>query len=557
MKLKETHHHLQLSQHLISSLNAEITHVEAFKGKWSVIKTKLQNLTTHLSDLSDFPYSSSNPLCSDLLQSLSHTLSNALSLASICRNPTPPIGKLHAQSDLDAISSSLDQFLHDADLLIKNGVLQDNLTAPTTPSSSISRREAIWVEARNLITRLQIGSWDSKNSAMDLLLGFLQDDDKNVLIAVAQGMVPVVVRLLDCSCLEIKEKAVSAIARISTIDSCKHVLVADGILLLNHLLRVLESGSGSAKEKACIALQALSFSKENARTIGSRAGISSLLEICHAGTPASQADAFGVLRNLAGIEEIRQNLVEENAISVLVGLSASGTALAQENAIGCLCNLISDDGDESLKMLVLREGGVECLKNLWDGASDRCLELALGLLRNLGRCRRIADLLLSEGFMPRVAGALNYGAVGVRMAAARAASDLGYSVKAKREMGECGGISNLVRMLDAKAVDERDVAAKSLASLLEFAGNTRIFQKEERGIENVVLLLDPMITSLEKRYPVSILLSVSQSKKCRKRMVATGACGYLQKIAEMEIQGSKKLLENLSRGKLWGVFART
>lgn len=392
---------------------------------------------------------------------------------------------------------------------------------------------------------------------MDLLLGFLQNDDKNVLIAVAQGMVPVVVRLLDCSCLEIKEKAVSAIARISTIDSCKHVLVADGILLLNHLLRVLESGSGSAKEKACIALQALSFSKENARTIGSRAGISSLLEICHAGTPASQADAFGVLRNLAGIEEIRQNLVEENAISVLVGLSASGTALAQENAIGCLCNLISDDGDESLKMLVLREGGVECLKNLWDGASDRCLELALVLLRNLGRCRRIADLLISEGFMPRVAGALNYGAVGVRMAAARAASDLGYSVKAKREMGECGGISNLVRMLDAKAVDERDVAAKSLASLLEFAGNRRIFQKEERGIENVVLLLDPMITSLEKKYPVSILLSVSQSKKCRKRMVATGACGYLQKIAEMEIQGSKKLLENLSRGKLWGVFART
>lgn len=392
---------------------------------------------------------------------------------------------------------------------------------------------------------------------MDSLLGLLQEDDKNVLIAVAQGMVPAVVRLLDCSCLEIKEKAVSAIARISTIDSCKHVLVADGILLLNHLLRVLESGSGHAKEKACIALQALSFSKENARTIGSRAGISSLLEICHAGTPASQADAAGVLRNLAGIEEIRQNLVEENAVPVLVGLLGSGTALAQENAIGCLCNLVSDDGDESLKMLVLSEGGAVCLKNLWDGASDRCLEVALGLLRKLGCCGQIADLLISDGFVPRVAGALNYGAVGVRIAAARAISDLGYSMKAKRDMGECGCISNLVRMLDAKATDERDVAAKSLASLLQFTGNRRIFENEERGIESAVLLLDPMIPSLDKKHPVSILLSVSQSKKCRKRMVATGACGYLQKLAEMEIEGAKKLLENLSRGKLWGVFSRT
>ena len=54
-------------------------------------------------------------------------------------------------------------------------------------------------EARNLITQLPIGSFESKNSTMDSLLGLLSEDDKNVIISVAQGVVPVFVRLLDSS----------------------------------------------------------------------------------------------------------------------------------------------------------------------------------------------------------------------------------------------------------------------------------------------------------------------------------------------------------------------
>ncbi|XP_058103000.1 uncharacterized protein LOC131246666 [Magnolia sinica] len=550
MKLQEAHHPL----HLLSSLDSQFPHIQSFKSKWSTIKSKIPTLQSHLSDLSDSP---SNPLSSDLLHSLSQSLSDAISLATLCRNPSPPIGKLRTQSDLDSIAARLDHHIHDADLLIKSGVLLDNPTASAS-SMTVMRREAIRVEARNLITRLQIGNSDSKITAMDSLIALLRDDDKNVLIAVAQGAVPVLVRLLDSSCSEIKEKAVSVIARISTVDSSKHVLVAEGILLLNHLLRVLESGSGFAKEKACSALQALSFTKENARAIGSRGGVSSLLEICQGGTPASQAVAAGVLRNLAGVPEIHQNFIDENAVIVLIGLAASGTFAAQENAIGCLCNLVSENDDDSLKVLVMKEGGIECLKNYWDGTpAGRSLEVAIGLLRNLCSCRSVADVLASVGFVPRAVGALNCGAVTVRIAAARAVHELAFSGKTRKEMGECGCISNLVRMLDAKAIEEREVAAKVLSSVLLFAGNRRIFRKEERGVESVVQLLDPTVRNLEKKYPISILTSVSQSKKCRKRMIAAGACVFLQKLAEMEVEGAKKLLENLGRGKLWGVFGRT
>lgn len=390
-----------------------------------------------------------------------------------------------------------------------------------------------------------------------LLVGLLQEDDKNVLIAVAQGVVPVLVRLLDSSSSsEIKEKAVTAISRVSKVDSSKHVLIAEGLLLLHNLLRVLESGSGFAKEKACIALQALSHTKENAWAIGSRGGISSLLDICQVGTPNSQAVAAGVLRNLALFNEIRENFIEENAILILLALSASGTSVAQENAIGCLCNLVS--GDDNLKLLVAREGGIECLKNFWDSApSVWSLEVAVELLRNLGSCPRIAEVLVSDGFLSKTTAVLNCGVLGVRIAGAKAVYDMGFNTKTRKELGECGCIPPLVRMLDGKAVEEKEAAAMALSTVMVYVGNKRSFKKEERGIVNVVQLLDPLIQNLDKKYPVSILCSLVHSKKCRKQMVASGACiYYLQKLVEMDVEGAKKLLESLGRGKLWGVFGR-
>jgi hypothetical protein len=56
---------------------------------------------------------------------------------------------------------------------------------------------------------------------------------------------------------------------------------------------------------------------------------------------------------------------------------------------------------------------------------------------------------------------------------------------------------------------------------------------------------------------VSVLLAVSQSRRCRKQMVAAGACGFLQGHLAAEVEGAKKLSECLGRGKMLGVFPRT
>ena len=429
----ENHDLLNYSTQLLTSLlETHLPLIYHFKTKWSSIRTKLTSLQSHLADLADSSHSlSSNSLSISVLSSLSSALSDAISLAGKCSDVNSlPDGKLRTQSDIDSLCSKLDRINKDCEILLRSGVLVGD-SAVVVSKENNSVKEVYRIEVRNLLTRLQIGTTESKNLAMDSLLGLLNEDDKNVLRAVDQGVVPALVRLLDSTSPEMREKIVAAIARVSRVDSCKNLLIAEGLLLLNQLIRVIESGSGSAKEKACAVLEALSFSKENARAIGCRGGISSLLEICHGGTPSSQAMAAGVLRNLAQFEEIKENFVEENAIPVLFALSDTGTTLARENAIGCLSNLVYND--ETLKVLVAREGGVESLKNYWDSTSiGRGLEPAVEFLRNLASYHPIGEVLIFEGFPLRLLPLLNCGVLAVRIAAAGAVYELGFCSKARR-----------------------------------------------------------------------------------------------------------------------------
>nr|GMC62968.1 vacuolar protein 8 [Ipomoea batatas] len=141
------------------------------------MRTKLSTLQTHPAELSSAA-ANDNPLSADLLRSLSVALSDRLSLSTRCHNPNPPGGKLMKQNDTDSLSAKINSLSRDLEVLIKSGVLCEN--------SAIS------------------------------------EDDKNVLIAVAQRVVPVLVTLLDsASSPDIKEKTVTALPKISTVDSDK------------------------------------------------------------------------------------------------------------------------------------------------------------------------------------------------------------------------------------------------------------------------------------------------------------------------------------------------
>ncbi|KAJ6309518.1 hypothetical protein OIU77_015309 [Salix suchowensis] len=141
--------------------------------------------------IADHPSPSSLPLVS--LPHLSSLQTPFVSLSSLvspthraekCQDTNLTKGKQKTQSDIDSILAKLNQNVKDCEILIKSGVLQDGIV-----SGSGSKRELVRAESRNLITRLQIGSPESKNLAMDSVLSLIQEDDKNVMIVVAQGLV--------------------------------------------------------------------------------------------------------------------------------------------------------------------------------------------------------------------------------------------------------------------------------------------------------------------------------------------------------------------------------
>ncbi|XP_019154590.1 PREDICTED: uncharacterized protein LOC109151124 [Ipomoea nil] len=137
-------------------------------GKWSLIRTKFSALQTHISDLSSA--ANDNPLSADLLRSLSAAIFDGLSLQFVATTPTLPRGKLKTQNDIDSLLAKIDSLSRDLVVLIKSGVLCEN---DVVWLSSYSKRETIRAETTNLITRLQIGTTESKNTVLDSLLGLL------------------------------------------------------------------------------------------------------------------------------------------------------------------------------------------------------------------------------------------------------------------------------------------------------------------------------------------------------------------------------------------------
>lgn len=425
---------------------------------------------------------------------------------------------------------------------------EEEKTMTRTESTSLR------IECRSLVTRLQIGTAEQRNIAMESLVHLLYGDDKNVLGAVAQGVVPVLVRILESSgCHVAKEKAVSAIARISAVESSRCVLIGEGLLLLNHLTRALESGRGVAKEKACVALQSLTLTKENSMAVGSRGGVASLLEICRVGTPSAQASAAGVLRNLAAVDAIRHWFLEERGVVILRRLCTSGTASAQENAIGCVRNLAAGD-DQETKQVIFRDFWIEGIKNYWDSQTNS-LEPAVGLFRHLATDSGIADQLVSSGFLPRIISATRNPSSATRTEAAKSLHSLVTFGKARKQIVESECLTQLLGMLDAKRIAEKDAAVKALASIVSlFPESRKIVKKNEKGISDLVRLLNPQVIDVEKKYPVLILLTFSHSKKNRRRMTDAGARGFLSKLVDMNVEGAKKLLGNLDKCSVWGVF---
>jgi HEAT repeat protein len=525
-----------------------------FPGRWKSIISKLELVPACLSDLSSHPCFSKNTLCREILQSAACTLSEIIDLAERCGSPdSVQLGKLQMQSDLDSLAGKLDLNLRDCALLVKTGVLSDATVpvvpalAPTPASVPIPAQQ---LNVREMLARLQIGHAEAKHRAVDSLLEVIREDEKCVLSVLGRSNISALIQLLTATAPKVREKAATVICLLAESGSCETLLVSEGVL--PPLIRLAESGSLVGREKAVITLQRLSMSADTSRSIVGHGGVRPLIEICQTGDSISQSAAAGTLKNLSAVPEVRQTLAEEGIVRVMINLLDCGIVLgSKEYAAECLQNLTATN--DKLRRSVVSEGGLRSLLTYLDGPLPQ--ESAVGALRNLVNSVSV-DSLLSLGLLPRLMHVLKEGSLGAQQAAASAICRVSSSSEMKKLIGEFGCIPLLIKLLEAKSTGGREVAAQAIATLMSCPQNARVIKKDEKSVPNLVQLLDPSPLNTAKKYAIACLLMLSSSKKCKKLMISHGGIGYLKKLSEMDVAGSKKLLERLERGKLRNLFSR-
>ncbi|CAN6571519.1 unnamed protein product [Malus baccata var. baccata] len=557
---------LQTLLDLINSTLSLLLHssltVRSFVGRWTALHSKLASLHSSVADISDSPHWAQNPLLHTLLPQLLSTLQRLTALADQCTDAEFAGGKLLMQSDLDMASSSLSNQLRDLDLLLRSGVLhQSNAIVLSHPAPG-SDKEDLSFFIRDLFTRLQIGGVEFKKKALESLLQLLNGDNKSSGLVVREGNVAYLIHLLDFHHQpSVREQAIFAVCLLATADdesSSKAVFEEGG---LGPLLRILESGSTHLKEKAAMAVEALTANPENAWAVSAYGGVSVLIEACRSGSPATQTHAAGAIRNVANVEEIKTALGEEGAVPVLIQLLLSGTITAQEKSANCIAILASSD--EYFRALIIQERGLQRLMHLiQDLPNSDTLEHVLRAITWLSASDSCSKILSSSTiFLIQLGEFIKQGNTTLQQISASLLAHLLVNVSDgnKRALGSCMG--SLVKLMESpKPVGLQESAAQSLVSLLTVRSNRKELVRDEKSVMRLVQMLNAKSQEMvASKFPVAVVAAVLSggSDGCRKRLVAAGAHPHLQRLAEMEVAGAKKALQRLAGSRLKTIFSRT
>ncbi|XP_011008933.1 PREDICTED: uncharacterized protein LOC105114163 [Populus euphratica] len=551
---------LNLIANVLSLLLLSTITVQSFIGRWQVLRPKLTSLQSSLSSLSDSPIWPQNPLLQTLLPSLLSTLQRLLSLSHQCSSTSSFLGgKLLFQSDLDIASSSLSNHLHDLGLLLRSGVLhQSNAIILSHPGPGSNKEELVFF-IHDLFTRLQVGGAEFKRPALESLLQVLNEDQKLASLVAKEGNIGYLIGLLDFNNQpSIREQAVSAVSILASSDGeSRKIIFEEGGL--GHLLRILETGSMPIREKAAIAIEAITDDPDNRWAISAYRGVSVLIEACQCGSQVTQTHAVGAIRNVAGLEDIMMALAEEGVVPVIFHLLVSGTSAAQEKAADCVAILASSG--EYFRTLIIQEKGLQRLMYLiQDLSSTSCtIEHVLRAISSLSVSDSVSQILSSStALIVHLGELIRHGNIISQQISASLLANLSISDGNKRAISSCMG--SLVKLMESpKPVGIQEAGALALLSLLTVRWNKKELARDEKGLMKLVQMLDPRCELIDKKFPVMVVeaLLSGRSDGCRKRLLAAGVRQHLQNSAEMEVAGAKKALQRLSENRLKGMFSRT
>lgn len=543
---------------LISSLISISHSIKIFSAKWQSIRTKLEELSSNLTAIENCE-SSENLSLSIAVESISATLNNCDELAKRCLEFSYN-GKLLMQSDLDMLSAKLETHIKSLSDIYAVGLLSQTYAIIVSRPSVSASRDDIKFYISDLLSRLKIGSSEMKKQALVAFNEVIEEDERYVKTAVElDGFISFVVNLLDLQETEIQEEAVKSLSLIAGFQSHKSVLISAGIVA--PLIRVLESGSELSKELAARCLMKVTENSDNVWSVSAHGGVPALLKICSDDSNCGGeliALCCGVLKNLVGVEEIKRFMVEEGAISELVELAGSKDEVIQIGSLDLLQTMAYRDA--SIREVIIREGGIRALVRILDpksSVSTKTREVAFRGITNI--CFSSVNsisILISHAFMDHILYFLRYGEVSVQELALKASFWLcGTSEEAKKVMGDAGFMPVLVKFLDSKSFEIREMAAETLSNMLIVAKNRKKFVQNDQNVGMLLQMLDPVeVNSGNKKLLLSILMSLTSSNSARKKIVSSGYLKNIEKLAEDEVSDAKKIVRKLSSNRFRSIL---
>ncbi|KAG9452774.1 hypothetical protein H6P81_005678 [Aristolochia fimbriata] len=541
---------------LLSSLISLSHTTKVFQVKWQLIRGKLEQLYSGLAAAQDCDFTGNSSI-RGLISAVISTAEECRDLARRCVDLTYS-GKLLMQSDLDVVAAKFEAHVKSLSSFYTNGILAHGYALVVSRPGPAASRDDMKFYIRDLSTRLKIGDSDMKSEALKALNEILREDDKYVrIVAETSDILPLLSNFLESPNPVVQEKSAETVSLFAGFDSYKGLLVGNGVV--PSLIRVLEIGSEFGKENTARGLQKLTENSDNAWSVSAHGGVTVLLRICDSGSSNTRliGPSCGVLRNLAGVDEIKKFMVEEGAVSTFIRLLRWKEETVQIRAIEFLQTLVS--GDEPVRQMVVREGGVQSLLRVLDpncSYSSKTREIALRAIESFSMSSpNSVNVLLGLGFLDRVLFFLRHGEVATQELAIKMAFRLcRVSEETKKAMGEAGFMSELVKLLDAKSFQIRDMAAEALTSLISIPRNRKKFVQEDSNIVRVLQLLDPEEKSSNRQLLLSVLSSLINSSSGRKKIAASGYVKTLEKLAETEVSEAKRIVRKLSENRFRSLF---
>lgn len=305
----------------------------------------------------------------------------------------------------------------------------------------------------------------------------------------------------------------------------------------------------------------LTAKSDNAWSVSAHGGVTALLKICASCDCGGELVglACGVLRNLVGVEEIKKFIVEEGAISTFVRLLKSKDEVSLINAVEFLQTMAS--GDDSIRRMIVKEDGARLLLRVLDPKYSFMLKSRLAALCGImNLCFTSVfslSILMNDGFLDHILYFLRNGELSIQELALKAVFKLcEISEDGNKAMGESGFMPVLVKLLDSKSFEVREMAAESLSIMISIHRNRKRFVQNEENVGLILKLLDPEEgNSGNRKLLLSILMSLTSCHSARKKIVHSGYMKHIEKLAEAEVSDAQRIVRKLSLNRFRSMWS--